>query len=313
MKHVHRPHAHAAAPGHGHRPLSRRRLVASMALTGGMMIVEFAGGLWTGSLALISDAGHMFTHLFALALSYAAIRIAARKATPRQSFGLYRAEVLAAMANGLFLAGATVYIAYESVARFIDPQPVAGFEMLLVAVAGLAVNLASALLLWSASRGDLNVRSAFFHMLGDTLSSVAVVGGAGLIMWTGTVRIDPVLGGIIAVVIGVWSYRLLAQAARILLEATPPEVDLEALETALVETDPRVRAVHDLHVWEITSGMLAMTAILEMDEGTSVAEATRVQEALREAVHDRFDIGHAIFQVEAPADRQGARDQSEAL
>ncbi|MFO8013646.1 MAG: cation diffusion facilitator family transporter [Phycisphaerae bacterium] len=307
MNHDHRPHAgpgeggHEDALGHHvHRGLSRRRLLVSMALTGGMMVVEFVGGVLTGSLALVSDAGHMFTHVFALGLSYFAIRVAARPAAPEQSFGLYRAEILAALLNGLFLAGVTVYIAYEAVMRFLEPVEIAGLEMLLVAVGGLAVNLVSALLLWGASHGDLNVRSAFLHMLGDTLSSVAVVAGAGVIMTTGVVAIDPVLSLVIAGVIGWWSIRLLAASGRILLEATPPGVDLAALEAALVEADPHVRGAHDLHVWEITSGMLAMTAILEVDGSLTVNELTALERHLGRLVHDKFGVNHAIFQAEAP-------------
>jgi cobalt-zinc-cadmium efflux system protein len=306
MDHRHGPHEGPEGPADGalgagvHRGLSRRRLLASMALTGGMMAVELAGGLLTGSLALVSDAGHMFTHFFALGLSYFAIRIAARPAAPEQSYGLYRAEILAALVNGLFLAAVTLVIAWEAVTRFLEPVPIAGREMLLVAVAGLAVNLVSAGLLWGASHGDLNVRSAFLHMLGDTLSSVAVVAGAGVIMATGFVAIDPVLSLVIAAVIGWWSLRLLGASVRILLEATPPGVDLAALEAALVAADPHVRAAHDLHVWEITSGMRAMTAIVEVDAALTVAEVTALQRRLRRLVHERFRVNHAIFQTEAP-------------
>lgn len=300
-------HAHDHAPGEaappehaqGHRPVSRRRLLLSMALTGAMMVVEVVAGLLTGSLALVSDAGHMFTHFFALGISYFAIRIASMPAGPAKSFGLYRAEVLAALFNGIFLAAATVIIAYESVVRFFHPVPIAGAEMMGVAVLGLLVNLVSAGLLWNVSQGDLNVRSAYFHMLGDTLSSVAVVAGAGVIMATGFVQIDPILSAVIAIVIGIWSWRLLAQSVRILMEVTPPGVDLPALEQALREADPAVLGVHDLHVWEITSGMLSMTAIAVVRAGVSVHDATHLMEDFREIARDKFHIGHAIIQVES--------------
>ena len=308
MDHRHEPHrpehtGHDAHAGHEHvhGAMSRGRLLASMALTGGMMIVEFVGGFLTGSLALVSDAGHMFTHFFALGISYFAIRIAARPAGPEKSFGLYRSEILAAFVNGLFLAGATVYIAYESVRRFLHPIPIAGFEMFVIALVGLAVNLASAGILWRVCREDLNIRSAFFHMLADTLSSVAVVAGALVIAATGFLRIDPVLSAIISILIGLWSYRLLAQSVRILLEATPPGLDLGKLQRSLAEADPAVRGVHDLHVWQITSGMLAMTAIVAVDPSASVTEASGIQERLRGIARDRFGIGHAIFQVEPSA------------
>ncbi len=270
-----------------------------MVLTGVVMVVELVGGLMSGSLALVSDAGHMFTHVFALALSYFAIAIAGRKTSPEKSFGLYRAEILAAFVNGLFLAGATVFIAYESVVRFMHPVPIAGVEMLVIAGVGLAANLASVFILRGAGQDDLNVRSAFFHMLADTLSSVAVVVGAVVINATGLLRIDPVLSILISVMIGIWSWRLLAESVGILLEGTPKGVDLVKLERELAATDPGIRRVHDLHVWQITSGMLTMTAIVVVDPAVPVANATSIMERLRQVAHDRFCIGHAVFQVES--------------
>jgi len=296
--------AHAAEHRHVFgregRAVSRQRLLVSMALTGTMMIVEFVGGLWTGSLALVSDAGHMFTHFFALGISYFAIRIALLPAAPEKTFGWYRAEILAAFVNGLFLGLATLVIAYEAVVRFFGPVGIAGEEMLALAVLGLAVNLVSAALLWGASRGDLNVRSAFFHMLGDTLSSVGVVIGAVVIMATGQVWVDPLLGLVIALVIGVWSYRLLAQSVRILMESVPEGLDVEDLALTLRDVDPSVRSVHDLHVWEITGDMRAMTAIVVVDPAMPVGEMSRVMVRMREVARQRFSISHAIIQVEPP-------------
>jgi cobalt-zinc-cadmium efflux system protein len=172
--------------------------------------------------------------------------------------------------------------------------------MLALAVLGLAVNLVSAALLWGASRGDLNVRSAFFHMLGDTLSSVGVVIGAVVIMATGQVWVDPLLGLVIALVIGVWSYRLLAQSVRILMESVPEGLDVEDLALTLRDVDPSVRSVHDLHVWEITGDMRAMTAIVVVDPAMPVGEMSRVMVRMREVARQRFSISHAIIQVEPP-------------
>jgi len=293
------PAEDGAAEGHVHRAVSRRRLIFSMILTGAMMVVELVGGILSGSLALISDAGHMFTHFFALGISYFAIRIASMPVSAEKSFGLYRAEILAALVNGIFLAAVTAVIAHESVLRLFAPVTIAGIEMLAVAALGLAVNLVSAALLWGVGRGDLNVRSAFLHMLGDTLSSVGVVAGAAAIMVTGFVQIDPLLSVLIAAVIGIWSYRLLVQSVRILMEVTPPGVKLEDLERELRVADPLVRRVHDLHVWEITSGMLAMTAIVTVAPEVTAAQSTQVLERLRHVAHAHFDIGHAIIQVEA--------------
>ena len=294
-------HDHASGHGHAHRPVSRRRLLVSMALTGTMMVVELVGGLMSGSLALVSDAGHMFTHFFALGVSYLAIRIAMRPVAPERSYGWFRAEIIAALFNAIFLAAVTAIIAYEAVVRLFHPEPIAGLEMLLVAALGLVVNLISAGLLWGVSRGDLNVRSAFFHMLGDTLSSVGVVVGAAVIMATGILAIDPVLSIVIAVVIGIWSWRLLAQSIRILMESTPRGLDLGDLERSLAAADPRIRRVHDLHVWEITSGMRSLTAIVVLEPEVRVCETTDLLERLRAVASERFGIGHTIIQFESSA------------
>jgi cobalt-zinc-cadmium efflux system protein len=308
------PHAAAAHPAdhrhglwHENRAVSRQRLLISMALTGSMMVVELVGGIMAGSLALVSDAGHMFTHFFALGITYFAIRIASLPVAPEKSFGWFRAEILAALVNGLFLGLVTLVIAYEAVVRFFRPVEIAGAEMLVVAVLGLAVNVASAGLLWGASRGDLNVRSAFFHMLGDMLSSVGVVAGAGAIMLTGQVWVDPLLSLVIALVIGIWSYRLLAQSVRILMESVPQGLDLADLARSLCEADPAVRNVHDLHVWEITGDMRAMTAIAVVDPATPVGETSRIMGRMREVARQRFAIGHAIIQVEPPAHQEAAK------
>jgi cobalt-zinc-cadmium efflux system protein len=295
--HGHTHHDH----GHVHRPLSRRRLLVSMALTGSMMVVELIGGLMSGSLALVSDAGHMFTHFFALGVSYLAIRIAMRPVAPERSYGWFRAEIIAALFNAIFLAAVTAIIAYEAIIRLLAPEPIAGSEMLLVAVLGLIVNLISAALLWGVSQGDLNVRSAFLHMMGDTLSSVGVVAGAIVIMATGFVAIDPVLGILIAAVIGIWSWRLLAQSVRILMESTPRGLDVTDLERTLVAADPRIRRIHDLHVWEITSGMRTMTAIVALDPEIQVCQTTELLERVRSVAAERFAIGHAIIQFESSA------------
>jgi cobalt-zinc-cadmium efflux system protein len=297
------PHTHEDGVGHGHahRPMSRRRLLISMALTGAMMVVELVGGILSGSLALVSDAGHMFTHFFALGVSYVAIRIAMLPVAPERSYGWFRAEIIAALVNGIFLAGATAVIAYESVVRLLAPIEIAGGEMLAIATLGLAVNLVSAALLWGVSKGDLNVRSAFFHMMGDTLSSVAVVAGAGVIIVTNFVAIDPVLSLLISAVIGIWSYKLLAQSVRILMETTPRGLDLADLVRSLAAADPRIRRVHDLHVWEITSGMRTMTAIVAMEPSVTVGETTELLGRLQKIAGERFAIGHAIIQFESAA------------
>jgi len=323
MKHEHHPehgheeerggHAHDGHPhGHGfkhvheqtanvHRGPERSRLLISMILTGAVMGVEIAGGILTNSLALISDAGHMFTHFFALGVSFFAIVIACRPTTCERSFGLYRAEILAAFVNGLVLLGVTVYIVYESVARLISPRPIADVQMLIIAALGLAVNLISALLLYGVGRGDLNVKSAFLHMVGDTLSSVAIVAGAVVIHFTGWFRVDPVLSALIAILIGLWSFGLLRDSTRILLEAAPKHLNMGEIEKKVIETFTEIKNIHDIHIWEITSGMYSMTAHVTVESQTGVERAEEIRAKMEKFLCSGFGIGHTTLQFETAA------------
>jgi len=297
--HEHDDHHGEHAHRHVHKHAERSRIVASLAITGAMMVAEFIGGLLTNSLALVSDAGHMATHFVALAVTYFAILIAARPAPIERSYGLYRTEILAAFVNGLLLLGATAYILYESAVRLIEPVPIATIEMFIVAVAGLVVNSVSMLLLAGVGKHDLNVRSAFLHMIGDTLSSVAVVAGAVLIRFTGWLRVDPILSALIALLIGIWSLQLLRDSANILLESTPRHIRLPELLEALAAASSEIRDLHDVHVWEITSTMYAISAHVTVDGARTVEQLARIRESLEACARGRFHIGHTIFQFES--------------
>ena len=307
MRHLHAPglqtaHQHNHTNGghhHVHKQPERRRLAASMVLTGVTMLLELAGGIIANSLALVSDAAHMFTHLFALGTSLFAIILAARPAPIEKSFGFYRAEILAAFTNGLLLLAVTVYILYESVVRFLAPRPIAEMQMIVIALIGLAVNLVSAMLLAGVGKGDLNIRSAFLHMVGDTLSSIAVVGGALLIHFTGWLRVDPILSGIIALMIGIWSYRLLRDSANVLLESTPKHVSAAEIVETLRAHIPQIRGLHDIHVWEITGGMYTMTAHVAVDLHTTIEQMEDLRTRMESLVRQDFRIGHTAFQFES--------------
>jgi cobalt-zinc-cadmium efflux system protein len=298
-------HDHGVPREHVHRPRERRRLLASIIITGLMMVVELVGGILANSLALVSDAGHMFTHFFALGLSLSAIVLAARPASDRRSYGLYRLEILAAFTNGLVLVGATVYILYESVLRLVHPVTIATAEMFWIALAGLVVNLITAALLWGVSREDLNIRSAFLHMITDTLSSVAVVAGALVIRRTGWWQLDPVLSVLISVLIAVWSWRLLRDSANVLLESTPQHLHDQDLAGACCAAFPEILEMHDVHVWEITSAMYSMTAHVALAPETTVGGAERLRARLERFVAERFRVRHAIFQFEGPDAAEG--------
>ena len=272
----------------------KKRLAWALALTTSFMTVEVVGGLWTGSLALLADAGHMLTDAGGLALALIAIRFAERPATPQRTYGYVRMEVLSALTNAVVLLLLTVYILYEAYQRFLNPPEILGGPMLVVAVVGLAVNLASMKLLSAGSSESLNVKGAYFEVLGDMLGSLGVIVAAGVVMFTGWTLADPIIGAGIGLFIVPRTWVLLKQAIHILMEGTPPEVDMALLERKLLQI-PGVKTVQDLHVWTITSGIDAMSCHLAIAD-MSQARATLV--SAREAMKTGFGLTHATIQIE---------------
>lgn len=288
--------------GHGgdHRPRQRRALLVCIALTGSMLVVEVMGGLWTGSLMLLSDAVHMLSHALALGVSYLALWLASRPPRARWHFGFYRAEILGALLNGVGVLLFSLWIAVEAFQRFRNPQAVLGGEMTAIAALGLAANLATAVILARAGAEDLNTKSAFLHMLGDTLSSVVIVIGGGVLWATGAWWIDPALSVLVAAVVLYWSFNLLRQSLAILMEASPAHIDPEQIRRHLVESAEEVLDAHDLHVWEITSGYVCLTAHLVVaDAPLSDLEPMRAR--LAHELRERFHVGHATLQIETTA------------
>jgi cobalt-zinc-cadmium efflux system protein len=281
--------AHATAAGR-----SRGILAATLALTGGFMLVELVGALVTGSLALLADAGHMFTDAAALALALFAIWVAARPPTPAKTYGYYRAEILAALVNALLLLVVACAILFEAYQRIRMPHDVRGVPMLVIAAVGLAVNVVAAWLLHGHAAHSLNVRAAYLEVLTDALSSVGVIVASVVIVVTGWTVADPLASGAIALFIVPRTWALLTQAVNILLEGTPAHLDLGEIEEAITCV-PGVRRVHDLHVWTLTSGREAMSAHVVVDD---VRESERLLEALHGVLHARFGIDHTTVQLE---------------
>jgi cobalt-zinc-cadmium efflux system protein len=284
---------------HVHRAVERKRLVLTLALTGSIMVVEVVGGFLTGSLALLSDAGHMLTHFFALLISLIAILIASVPTHPKRSFGLYRVEVLAALFNGATLLLITGLIFYEGINRLLHITPVKGLPMFGIALLGLLVNLISAVILYDVGREDLNVRSAFLHMIGDTASSVGIVAGALIIYFTGWFFIDPLLSILIAFVIFVWSWHLIRDSINILLETAPSHISIDDVIRTIREEAPEVVDVHDVHIWEITSQMYSMTAHVMFRENCSVSECAEIFQRLHRPLRKKFRISHINFSPES--------------
>jgi len=281
-----------------YRSVERKRLWLAIAVTGIVMLVEIAGGLLSNSLALISDAGHMFTHFFALAVSLGAIFCAARPVCHHRTFGFFRIEILAALFNSLFLFGVTGWIVYESVLRILNPAPVLSTQMFFVAIIGLIANLISAVLLHGANKNDLNVKSAFVHMVADTLSSVVIIIGAVIIRFTGWDIIDPLLGIGIALVILCWGWGLFMDSVHILLEGAPKGLTTDIVEKALLEGVPQIKEICDLHIWTITSEMYSMATQIKLKENYSMEELRDIKMKIKSIVDERFDIEHVTIEID---------------
>ncbi|HVF87536.1 MAG TPA: cation diffusion facilitator family transporter [Pyrinomonadaceae bacterium] len=278
----------------GRSARSSRRLSIVLVLTALYMLAEAAGGWWTGSLALLADAGHMLTDVAALALALVAVWFGARPATPNKTFGYYRLEILAAFVNGVALVVVSLIILYEAYERWETPPVVRSDVMIAVAGGGLCVNLLCAWLLHGDHEEDLNVRGAWLHVLGDALGSVgAVVAGVVMSLY-GWYAADPLFSAVISLLI-VWSsWKLIREATNVLLEGTPAHINLAAVEGVILETDG-VEDVHDLHVWTITSGREALSAHVIHARATSQPDLLK---ELRTKLHDRFGVDHLTIQME---------------
>jgi len=281
---------------HNYRGMEKSRLTISLSITAVMLAVEVVGGIISNSLALLSDAGHMVTHLAALGISLLAIKFTEKEATNRMTFGFYRAEIVAALLNGVILFLLTIWVAYEAYGRFFDPRDINSVQMFWIASLGLIVNVATAVILKDASHNSINVRAAFLHMIGDTLSSVGVVAGAVAIYMKGWTFLDPILSVILCIPIVIWSYRLIMESVGILLEATPKGIDVGEVETAIMDI-ANVRLVHDIHIWTLTSGVYAMSAHVVVED-LHISESAALLEDINRVLLKKFSIGHSTIQFE---------------
>ncbi len=268
-----------------------------LTLTFGYMIAEAVGGYLANSLALLSDAGHMFTDVAALALSFLAVRFASRPATANKTYGFYRLEILAALANGVTLIVLSVLICIEAYQRFRQPEEVQGWMLVWISLGGLAVNIVSAWLLSRSHQHDnLNMRGAYLHVLGDLLGSVAAIAAGVLILWRGWRWADPLFSVIISLLIVYNSWRIVKDAVNVLLEGAPSHINPVAVEQAIREVSG-VRAIHDLHSWTITSDRHVLTAHIVV---SSADESCRVLREVRTLLAGRFKLAHSTIQIEDP-------------
>lgn len=305
-----RDHGHAHAPerpaagghdhGHGHAHLhvrsegNERRLIAMLVLVVGYIFVEVIGGLVSGSLALLADAGHMTSDAAALAITLFALRMARRPPTATRTYGFHRAEVLAAVANGGALVAIAVGILWEAGSRLLEPAVVAGPLMMGVAAGGLLVNLVGLAVLHGGRDQDMNLRGAWLHVLSDALGSLGALVAGGLVWAYGWSWADPVASAAIALLVLRASWSLLQEAVHVLMEGAPPHIDVDAVRAAMTGT-PGVREVHDLHVWTITSGMVSMSGHVVLD-GT--VDGHDLLPVLVASLRERFGIAHTTIQIE---------------
>lgn len=275
----------------------RRALKLTFALTFGYFLVEVAGGILTNSLALLADAGHMLTDVGGLALALFASWIAMRPATPQKTFGYYRVEILAALANAVILFGISFYILYEAYRRFQEPPEVNSLPMLAVATVGLGVNLYGIYNLRKGSGESLNVRGAFLEVVSDTLGSLGVIFAAVIMYFTGWYYADPIFSVLIGLFILPRTWSLLMEAINILLEGTPAHINLKSVEeTMRGVTD--VASVHDLHVWTITSGMVSLSAHVVLVDSAALLNEQAILESLNARLREQFKIEHTTIQIE---------------
>ena len=282
---------HAGSGVHGHAP--RARLLVVLVLTAAFMVVEAIGGWLSGSLALLADAGHMLIDVGALGLSLLTAVIGSRPADEFKTYGYRRWEILAALVNGAALFGIAGWVVVEAIHRLGDPEPVRAGLLLAVAGAGLVVNVVALRILHGAHEHNLNARGAYLHILGDLLGSVAAIAAGLIIAFTGWNPADPILSIGVALLILVGAWRLVRESTDILLEAVPPGVSMAEVERRMLAV-PGVTAVHDLHVWTVTSGMIAMSGHAVVPELERHPEAL---EGIREAVQ-ALRIGHVTIQLE---------------
>jgi len=295
---------------HGIANLNERRLFWAGLLTAVTMLAEAGGGILSGSLALLADAGHMLTDTAALALAWLAVRVAMRPADWKRTYGFDRFEVLAAFTNGIALFFIAIAICYEAVTRLYEPIPVMGGTMLIVATAGLVVNIATMLILRQGGRGNVNVRAALLHVLSDLLGSVAAIVAALVILWTGWTPIDPLLSMFITLIILRSAWLITKDAGHILLEAAPSGLDVREVQKDIEASVPEVESVHHVHAWSLTEDRRLMTLHARVSQS---APPEQVAAAIKARLKQSFGVVHATVEIEhracadaaAPAEASG--------
>ena len=280
-----------------YRYVEQKKLLLSLLITFIVMILELIGGYFTNSMALLSDAGHMFTHVFALVIGLAAIIISRKPPCHHRTFGLYRAEVLAAFVNGLFLIGVVVLIVYEAILRILHPIEILGLEMLMIAFIGLTVNIISIMILRGAQKDNLNIRSVFYHMFADAISSIGIVIAALVIMFMGWTFIDPFVSIGISIVILFWAWDVLKNSTRILLETAPKGLDIDMISEDLKNKFSEIGELHNVHVWSITPEMQVFSAHVQINQSKMQTKQEDVISKINDYLLQKYNIIDCTIQI----------------
>ncbi|WP_072682376.1 cation diffusion facilitator family transporter [Arcobacter sp. LA11] len=287
-KHSHEHH-------HDHRTQDKKVLKIALVITFITMIAEFVFGFLSNSLALISDAIHMFTHSFALIISLIAIIIASKKAPIEKTFGYYRIEVLAAFVNGITIILSIVWIVYEALERYFNPSEIDLKTAGIVAIIGLIVNIVTGVILMQGDKENINLKSAFIHMLSDALSSIAIIIGYIVIYYTSWYFIDILLAILVAIVIGKWAYQVLKDSTNTLMESSP--LDINEVKSFIQSRNEKIVDIHDIHIWEITQDMYNMTAHILINKD-DIEEYENILHEINHSLEHEYSIVHTTLQLE---------------
>lgn len=294
MSHEH--HTHHTHHNQGVDKNSITRVKTALVITGIFMLVELIGGILSGSLALLADAGHMFTDTAALALAAFAFHVSSRPADAKRSFGYHRFQIIAAFVNGLSLLLIVAWILFEAVQRMIDPPDVIGRTMLIVAIGGLVVNIVSFLILHGGDQENLNMRGAALHVLSDLLGSVAAIIAALVIIYTGWMPIDPILSLLVAMLLLRSGWHLVRRSVHILLEGSPDWLDVSAIEDKIVETIPPITEIHHVHCWGLTPQHPILTMHVVVADPPN--DPTAIVRSVKRLLQSEFDISHSTIELE---------------
>ncbi|MER8590680.1 cation diffusion facilitator family transporter [Mesorhizobium sp. M1182] len=299
MAHTHdhaaQGHDHSHGAGHVHGSTDKKRVLIAACLTAGFMVAETLGAIFTGSLALLADAGHMLADCVALGLAWYAFHLASRPATVRLTYGFGRVKTLVAYTNGIAIFAIALWIVYEAWGRLLTPEPVLGGPMLVVAIAGLLVNLGSFYVLHGGDHGSLNMRGAILHVLGDLLGSAAAIVAALVILATGWTPIDPILSILVSLLILSTAWSLMREAAHVLLEGVPASLDRDLIARDIEATIKGVREVHHMHVWSIDGSSNMATLHACLNDGV---DAHMAVSAIKKRLAAEHGIAHATVEPE---------------